>query len=134
MNSILLSALSLIVTGVLVSSAVVFNLPAFIAGWFAGKKLPDDRNVILLWKILVGIPCFALWIAILLLTLISLGKFTWLAAYAAVTWLGLKCYSSFKKTCVAVHNTLRHPAFRPLMIEFYDTVLQSMPDEAPAMK
>jgi 1-acyl-sn-glycerol-3-phosphate acyltransferase len=132
MNSILLSALALIVTGVLVFSAVVVNLPAFIAGWLAGKKLPDDRNVISLWKILVGVPCFALWIAILLVTLISLGKFPWLAAYAAVTWLGLKCYSSFKKTCVAVHNTLRHPALRPRVIEFFDTVLQSIPDETPA--
>jgi 1-acyl-sn-glycerol-3-phosphate acyltransferase len=133
-NSILLAALSLFVTGVLVSSAVAVNLPAFTAGWFAGKKLPDDRNVISLWKILVGVPCFALWIAILLVTIISLGKLSWLVAYVAVTWLGLKCYSSFKKTCVALHNTLRHPAFRPRMIEFYDTVLQSIPDETTALR
>jgi len=134
MNSILLSALALIVTGVLVSSAVVVNLPAFTAGWFAGKKLADDRNVISLWKILVGVPCFALWTAILLVTLISLGKFSWLAAYAAVTWLGLKCYGSFKKICVAVHNTLRHRELRPRMIEFYNTVVQSIPDETPALR
>jgi hypothetical protein len=133
-DPILLSVLSLIVTGVLVSSAVAANLPAFTAGWFAGKKLPDDRNVVSLWKILVGAPCFALWIAILLVTLISLGKFSWLAAYVAVTWLGLKCYGSFKKTCVSVHNTLRHPAFRPRMIEFYDTVLQSIPDELTTLR
>jgi 1-acyl-sn-glycerol-3-phosphate acyltransferase len=133
-NSILISALAFIVTGVLVSSAVVVNLPAFTAGWFAGKKLPDDRNVISLWKILVGVPCFVLWIAILLAALISLGKFSWLAVYAAVTWLGLKCYSSFRKICVALYNTLRHPALRPRVLEFFHTVLQSIPDETPAMR
>ena len=44
--------------------------PPFLAGWFAGKKFPDDRNVISLWKILVGVPIFMLWMVCLSITLI----------------------------------------------------------------
>ena len=42
----------------IVFAAIALNLPALIAGWYAGKKFPDGRNVVSLWKILVGVPVF----------------------------------------------------------------------------
>lgn len=120
---------ALLVTGVSTLAAIALNLPPFLAGWFAGKKFPDDRNVISLWKVLVGVPIFVLWMVCLTLTLLLLGRFWWLLGYGAVTWLGLKCYYRFKKLAVAVHNGLRHPALRSRLLAFHQTVVQSLPDE-----
>ena len=127
-------AVSLYLAGLLVVAPIVFaaialNLPAFIAGWHAGKKLPDGRNVVSLWKILVGLPAFALWSGAVVMTLLLLGKLLWLAAYLAVTSAGVKLYYRFKKLVVAVHNGLRRPALRCRMLAFHQTVLQSLPDE-----
>lgn len=112
-----------------VLAAVAFNLPPFLAGWFAGKKFPDDRNVISLWKILVGVPGFALWIGAVVVTLCLLGKWLWLAAWALVTWAGLKRYRRFKKIAVAVHNALLEPRLRAPALAFQQTLLQNLPDE-----
>jgi 1-acyl-sn-glycerol-3-phosphate acyltransferase len=122
--------LALLAIGPIVIAAMALNLPAFAAGWFASKKFPDDCNVVSLWKILVGMPVFTLWVGIVVVTLILLGKFWWLLAYVAVTWLGLELYYRFKKLVVAVHNALRHPALRPRMLAFHQTVVQSLPDES----
>jgi 1-acyl-sn-glycerol-3-phosphate acyltransferase len=121
--------MALLVISPIVFAAIALNLPAFIAGWSAGKKFPDGRNVVSLWKILVGVPVFALWGGAVILTLLLLGKFLWLAAYVAVTCVGVKLYYRFKKLAVAVHNALRQPALRSRMLRFHQTVLQSLPDE-----
>lgn len=123
--------LALLITGIVTLAAVAVNLPAFLAGWFAGKKFPDDRNVISLWKILVGVPVFILWLAGVTVALLLFGKWWWLVVYAAITWLGLKCYYRFKKLAVAVHNAFRHPALRAKLQAFHTTVLQSLPNETP---
>jgi len=120
---------ALLVISPIVFTAIALNLPAFIAGWYAGKKFPDGRNVVSLWKILMGVPVFALWGGAVILTLLLLGKFLWLAAYLAVTCAGVKLYYRFKKLAVAVHNALRRPALRSRMLKFHQTVLQSLPDE-----
>ena len=122
--------LALLVIGPVVLAAVALNLPPFLAGWIAGKKLPDDRNVISLWKILAGIPVFVLWVVALVLAAILSGKLLWLAAYVAVTCVGLKLYYRFKKLAVAIHNGLLCPKLRARMLAFRETVIHSLPDEA----
>jgi 1-acyl-sn-glycerol-3-phosphate acyltransferase len=114
----------------IVLAAIALNLPAFAAGWYAGKKFPDDRNVISLWKILVGVPAFALWLGVVVVTLLVLGKFLWAAGYVAVTCAGVKLYSQFKKLGVAVLNAFRCPALRNRVLAFRQTVLQFLPDES----
>jgi len=112
-----------------VFAAVALNFPAFLAGWYAGRKFPDDRNVISLWKILVGVPVFALWAGIAVATLLASGRFLWLAAYLAVTYAGVKLYYWFKKLAVVTHNAVRQPALRQRILTFHQKVLQFLPDE-----
>jgi 1-acyl-sn-glycerol-3-phosphate acyltransferase len=128
-GSLVLYLAALLAAGPVVLAAIALNLPAFVAGWLAGKKYPDGRNVVLLWKILAGLPAFALWAGAVALTLLLLGKFLWLAVYLAVTCAGVKLYYRFKKLAVAVHNALRQPALRRRMLAFHQTALQSLPDE-----
>ncbi len=128
-GSVVLYVIALLVISPVVLAAIILNLPAFVAGWYAGRKFPDNRNVISLWKILVGIPIFALWIGAVSLTMLMAGKFLWLAAYVAVTCAGVKLYYRFKKLLVAVHNTLRHPALGGRALAFHRSLLESLPHE-----
>lgn len=128
-GSVVLYLVALLVIGPIVFAAIALNLPAFAAGWYAGRKFPDDRNVISLWKILVGIPAFVLWMGTVVLATMLAGQLWWLAAYVVVTYAGVKLYCRFKKLAVAVHNALLYPALRKRMLAFHKTVLHSLPDE-----
>jgi 1-acyl-sn-glycerol-3-phosphate acyltransferase len=128
-GSVVLSLVALLAVSPIVLAAIALNSPAFVAGWYAGKKFPDGRNVVSLWKILVGLPAFALWIGVVVVTMLLLGKFLWLAAYVAVTCAGVKLYCRFKKLAVAVHNALRRPGLRERALAVRQSVLQSLPHE-----
>jgi len=110
-------------------AAILLNAPPLLAGFFAGKKFPDDVNVISLWKVLVGIPTFLIWICFVCVACILLGKFSWLLVYGALTWVGLHLYYRVKKLAVAVHNGLRYPQLIPTMLQFRDTVLTNLPSD-----
>jgi 1-acyl-sn-glycerol-3-phosphate acyltransferase len=129
MGPTIVYALALLVLAPVVAAAVLLNLPPFVAGWVAGKKLPDDRNVISLWKVLVGIPTFILWIGLITAVSLFAGKIAWLAAYGAITWAGVHLYYRVKKLAVAVHNGLVYPKLKPLMLRFRETVLQNLPEK-----
>jgi hypothetical protein len=128
MSPIWIYALALLACAPIVGAALLLNLPPFLAGWFAGRKFPDDRNVISLWRILVGIPAFALWAAAICLVLLLQGRLLWLVLYVGVTWLGLQLYYRAKKLAVAVHNGLRCPQLKPRLLAFRQTVLSSLPE------
>lgn len=130
MGPVRLYAFALLPLGLVVLAAIFLNLPPFLAAWWAGKRFPDDRNVISLWRILVGIPLFALWALLLGLIAAVTGTLTWWAIYAAVTASGLKLYYRVKKLAVAVHNGLRFPTLRPGMLTFRELVLKEVPGEA----
>jgi hypothetical protein len=70
-----------------------------------------------------------LWAGTVVVSLLLLEKFLWLAAYATLTCVGLKCYHRFKKLAVALHNAAREPALRPRMLALRRMVLESLPDE-----
>jgi hypothetical protein len=128
-GSAVLDLVEYCMTGFIVVVAVAFNLPPFVAGWYAGRKFPDDRNVISLWKILVGVPIFALWIGAVAVTLALFGEFLWLAAYPAVTWAGINLYHRFRKLNCAVHNSLLHPALRKRALAFRQNLQRFLADE-----
>jgi 1-acyl-sn-glycerol-3-phosphate acyltransferase len=121
-------SLALMACAPIVAAALLLNLPAFLAGWFAGRKFPDDRNVISLWRILVGIPVLVLWGAAVCLGLLLQGRLLWLGLYLVVTWLGLQLYYRVKKLAVAVHNGIRCPQLKPCLLAFRQTVLNALPE------
>jgi 1-acyl-sn-glycerol-3-phosphate acyltransferase len=127
LGPVMLYALALLVLSPVVLAAILFNAPAVMAGFYAGKKFPDDLNVISLWKILVGIPLFLLWVVVVSTTLLLVGKVGWLGLYALVTWVGLQMYYRVKKLAVAVHNGLRYPELRGELLRFRELVLQHLP-------
>ena len=120
-------ALVLMVCAPIAGAALLINLPPFLAGWFASRQFPDDRNVISLWKILVGIPAFAIWVCVVSLVFLLEGKPLLLGLYAVITWLGLQLYYRVKKLAVAVHNGFRYPELRPRLLAFHQTVLNALP-------
>lgn len=99
--------LALLLLGPWVLLAVLLNLPPFLAAYWAGEKLPDDWNVIALWRILVGMPAFALWGLAVLVTAGLKGHPGWALAWAVSTCAGLLGWSRVKKLCVSLHNAVR---------------------------
>lgn len=122
--------LASIVTAPIVGSAMLLNLPPLAAGWLAARRLADDRNVISLWKILVGAPAFLVWFAMATGLLIGIGQWFGLFVYLLLTALGLGVYYRFKKLSVAVWNGMRHPELRAPLLRLRQSILDSLPDEA----
>src|SRR5262249_16257599 len=129
MGSVLVYVFALLILAPVVLAAMLLNAPPLLAGFFAGKKFPDDVNVISLLKVLVGIPIFLICIGVVCLTCILMGKFIWLLGYGALTWAGLHLYYRVKKLAVAVHNGLRYPQLIPTMLRFRETVLDNLPKD-----
>jgi 1-acyl-sn-glycerol-3-phosphate acyltransferase len=117
--------LLLILTPV-VCVAMLLNLPPCLAAWWAGRKFPDDCNVISLWRILVGIPAFLLWAVLVSLLLLVQQNYLWLGLYAVFTCLGIGLYYRVKKLGVAVYNGLFYPQLRPHLLAFRKTVLDAL--------
>lgn len=128
MGPLWLYGVALAVFGPLVLAAFLLNLPPVLAGWLAGKKFPDDSNVISLWKILVGVPAFALWGAAVVLALLVEQRPLGAVLYVLLTWLGLELYYRVKKLAVAVWNGSRYPKLKPRMLAFRQTVLEALPE------
>ncbi len=129
MGSILLYVIALALLAPVVGAAMLLNAPPILAGWGASKKFPDDVNVISLWKVLVGIPVFLIWIFSACILCLVLGNPIWLLGYALVTWAGLHLYYRVKKLAVAVHNGLRYPQLRPGLLQLRETVIGHLPPE-----
>jgi hypothetical protein len=111
-------------------AGLTLNLPPLIAGWLAGARFPDGTNVVSLWKILVGIPTFILWIVALTASTLLLGKPVWLLVYALVTWSGLVLYDRTRKLAVAVWNGLIHSDLAPALARLHRALLNSLPHES----
>lgn len=121
--------LALVAFSPFVLAAIAFNLPPFVAGWWAGRTFPDGANVISLWRILVALPILLLWMGVITVTALTLGRPYWLMVYLVVSGLGLALYYRVKKLAVAVHNGIRNPSLRNRMLGFRETVLRSLPNE-----
>ena len=113
----------------MVLAAIAVNAPPFFAAAWAGRKLPDDRNVISLWRILVGAPAFLLWIAALLVAAVTTDHLGWFAGYAVITSAGLRLYHRAKKLAVAVHNVVFQADLRPRALAFQRLLEEALPDE-----
>lgn len=109
-SSLVLDMMRIAILGPVVLTAGILNAPPLISGQQAGLRCADDRNVISLWRILVGVPALVVWAILLAALAIATGKFAWFALYAVVTWLGLLSYDHVKRDVVAVYNSVVHRA------------------------
>lgn len=116
----------LLLLGPLVVAGVVLNLPPLLAGWVAARKFADDRNVIALWRMLVGVPLFVVWFGVVSIVIASVAGWRWWLAYALLTWAALKLLYRAKKLSVAVWNGLAHRELARRAHGFHQSVLQAL--------
>ena len=109
-----------------VLTGALLNLPPLLAGWLAARRLADERNVITLWRILVGLPLFVIWFAAVSATSVIFGGWLWVAGYLILTIIGLKYFYRVKKLAVATWNGARHRELAPRALEFHRNVLKTL--------
>lgn len=124
--SVLPYALVLAVLGPILLAGIIANAPPLFAGWLAARKLADDRNVVALWRILVGLPLFALWFLATTTALSYWAGPLGAVGYAAVTFGAVKAWYRAKKLAVAVGNAVRHPDLAPRAQELHEALLLTL--------
>lgn len=121
--------LYLTVTAPIVGVALLGNSVPLLAGYLAGKRLADGRNVVALWRILVGVPSFVLWTGTLAAVAILTGQVSWFALHGLATLVGMKLYYRVKKLTVIVHNGLFCRSMEDRGLAFRATVLKEIQSE-----
>jgi 1-acyl-sn-glycerol-3-phosphate acyltransferase len=120
-----LDLLQLLGLGPIVLAGALVNAPPLFLGWLAGRKFADGRNVIALWRILVGLPVFVVWFGVVTILLAFLAGGAWVLGYILLTGAALKLLYRVKRLGVAVWNGLTHQDFAPRVQEFQQSVVQS---------
>lgn len=116
----------LLLLGPMVLAGAILNLPPLLAGWLAARRFADGPNVIALWRILVGLPTFVLWLGTVIVLLLCFGGGGWLLGYALLTFAALKSLYRVKKLAVAVWNGLAHRPMAGRAREFHRAILQTV--------
>lgn len=123
-RAMVLYALPLAVLAPVVIAGALVNLPPLLASGLAAGKFADDRNVIALWRILVGLPVLALWSVALTATLIATAGWPWALGYLVLSLAALKAWYRVKKLAVATGNGLRHAELGARLRVFHQNLLQ----------
>lgn len=117
----------LLVLGPVVVAGALLNLPPLLAAWLAARHFADARNVIALWRILVGLPLGVVWFVGVGLTLAWVAGWPWMLGYGLLTLAALKALYRAKKLAVAVWNGLAHPDLTHMAQEFQQALIESLP-------
>lgn len=126
MGPLVTYALLLVMLTPVVAVAAVLNAPPLAAGAWAGRYFPDERNVVALWRLLVGLPILAIWAAAIVGTGAATGAWWVVAGYLGVTLGGLIAWYRYKKLAVATLNGLRFPSLRGPLLAFRETVIREL--------
>jgi len=105
--------------------ALLNPLPLGGAYW-AGKKLSDGPNVITLWRILAGVPLFAVWIVAILTVLVVTGNAVWFLLFVPFTAMAWVAYAPARQSLLAGWNGMRFPKLRREYLEFRRAFLQEL--------
>ncbi|MFH0945776.1 MAG: 1-acyl-sn-glycerol-3-phosphate acyltransferase [Planctomycetota bacterium] len=124
-----LYALPLLLLGPIVLAGALLNLPPALAAWLAARRFADGRNVIALWRILVGLPVFLLWFSLVAASLAVFAGWSWSVVYALVSLLALKSVYRAKKLAVTVWNGLAHRDLIGRAHEFHHAVMETVAEE-----
>lgn len=118
--------LLLLATGTLALTALLLNAPVIAAAAWAGARIPDERNVIPLWRILVGVPFLLVWApGLFVAAWLLLGPW-WALGYALLSWAGLHCIYRARKLAIACHNALLASDLRRPILELHGRLLQEI--------
>jgi len=107
------------------ATALVNCLPLWGAFW-AGKKFPDGRNVITLWRILVGVPLFLFWFVAVCLGLVLAERNLWILFFLLLTGMGWLAYQPARQLLVSGWNGIRFPGLRRKYLEFQRVLFEEM--------
>ena len=121
-----ISVLGAIFLAPFVAAAALLNFLPLGGAFWAGKKFPDERNVITLWRILVGAPLFFLCFAAVTLGLVLAGRGVWIVLFLLLTVIGWLAYHPARQLLVAGWNGIRFPSLRRQYLEFRDLLFEEM--------
>jgi hypothetical protein len=91
---------------VLMAGFSIPNLPPLFAGYYAGRKLPDDINVVAIWSATIGLGTAFLFTSALTVGLLLTGHWVALLTYFAVSWAGVRAFDFFRRLTVVTYNGL----------------------------
>jgi 1-acyl-sn-glycerol-3-phosphate acyltransferase len=120
-------AASLCLLAPLVLAGVLVNFPPLLMGWFAGKKFSDDRNVIALWRLLIGLPIGLIWSLLVLVMLMVFCRWEWSLGYAVLTLSALRLTYRTEKVAVAVWNGILHRSISRQAWHFHQRLSENLP-------
>ena len=112
-GSIHTHTLTLIGLGPWVAFMLAANVPVLIAARLLAARLADDRNVISLYRLLVGLPLMILWGGLTLVAFVWLGQ-PWIWAISlSLSLIGLGSYDTVKRSWTVLWNRTRSAQFQP---------------------
>jgi len=126
MGPVALYAALLVVLTPVVAAALLLNLPPLAAAWWAGRHFPDERNVVALWRLLVGLPALFGWTLAVIGISIAVTDWRLAAVYVVATLAGILAWYRYKKLAVATLNGLRFPSLRKTLLGFRGTVVSEL--------
>jgi len=126
MGPVALYAALLVVLTPVVTAALLLNLPPLAAAWWAGRHFPDERNVVALWRLLVGLPALFGWTLAVIGISIAVTDWRLAAVYVVATLAGILAWYRYKKLAVATLNGLRFPSLRKTLLGFRGTVVSEL--------
>ena len=122
----LLYAILAVLIGIPVLAGALLNGFPLTIAWYCGRKFPDGRNVIALWRILSGVLFFILWAALWIIACTALG-FGWIALiYITITIIAVNGWYRLKKLAVASWNGLFHPELRVDALALHQQILNQL--------
>lgn len=96
------------------------NLPVLLAGYWGSRVLPDDRNVVAYWRLVVALPAAALWCPLMMVALGYAWGSAAVLAYVTVSLAGVRMVYRFRKLSVAVFNSLFARRLRQPLLALHD--------------
>ncbi|HSH02445.1 MAG TPA: 1-acyl-sn-glycerol-3-phosphate acyltransferase [Anaerolineae bacterium] len=122
---VLYLGLWLLLTPIILVAGLLNVLP-LLAGYWLAEKMPDDRNVVSLWRAMGGCGLFLVQAPAVLLGTALMGVWWWGIVYVVISLVGMKLYYRWWKLTVAVHNGFRYPGLREKGLAFREVVLANL--------
>lgn len=108
--------------------AALLNAPPLLAAGLVARLKADDMNVVALWRVMVGLPAFVLWL--------GLSLFVWghwvgvngCALYLAFTFGGRTAWSTVRESAYALYNGFRFPSRQKEWAHFRQSLWRVLDD------